>query len=49
MKNEEQELDMNRLMKIRREKLEELQAKGEYPFAITKYDRTHNSQEVKEK
>ena len=47
-KNEEQELDMNRLMKIRKEKLEELQAKGEDPFAVTKYNRTHNSQEVKE-
>ena len=39
---------MNRLMKIRKEKLEELQAKGEDPFAVTKYNRTHNSQEVKE-
>ena len=38
MENQEQELDMNRLMKIRKEKLEELQAKGEDPFKITKYD-----------
>ena len=33
---EEQELDMNKLMKVRKEKLEELQAKGEDPFEITK-------------
>ena len=44
---EEQELDMNKLMKVRREKLEELQAKGEDPFEITKYNRTHNSEEIK--
>ena len=46
---EEQELDMNKLMKVRREKLEELQAKGEDPFEITKYNRTHNSEEIKNK
>lgn len=45
---DEQELDMNRLMKIRREKLEELQGKGEDPFTITKYDRTHTSSDIKE-
>ena len=45
--NQEQELDMNRLMKIRREKLEELQAKGEDPFSITKYNRTHTSEDIK--
>ena len=44
---EEQELDMNKLMKVRKEKLEELQAKGEDPFEITKYNRTHNSDEIK--
>ena len=44
---EEQELDMNKLMKVRKEKLEELQAKGEDPFEITKYNRTHNSEEIK--
>ncbi len=44
---EEQELDMNKLMKVRKEKLEELQAKGQDPFEITKYNRTHNSEEIK--
>ncbi len=44
---EEQELDMNKLMKVRKEKLEELQAKGQDPFEITKYNRTHNSEQIK--
>ena len=35
--NNEQELDMNHLMKIRREKLEELQKQGKNPFEITKF------------
>ena len=46
MENVNDEIDMNHLMKIRREKLEELQAKGENPFDATKYDRTHNSKQV---
>ena len=46
MENVNDEIDMNHLMKIRREKLEELQAKGENPFDVTKYDRTHNSKQV---
>ena len=45
---EEQDLDMNKLMKVRKEKLEELQANGKDPFEITKYNRTHNSEQVKE-
>lgn len=43
-----EEQDMNNLKRIRIEKLEELQAKGKDPFHITKYDRTHQSQEVKD-
>ena len=43
-----QELDENHLIKIRKEKLEELQAKGKDPFAITKYNKTHTSKEVKD-
>ena len=38
--NQEQELDLNQLMKVRREKLEELQKSGKNPFEVTKYDRT---------
>ena len=46
--NQEQELDMNQLMKVRREKLEKLQAEGKNPFSITKFNRTHTSKEIKE-
>lgn len=41
--NEEQELDVNHLMQVRREKLEELQANGKNPFEITKFNRTNTS------
>lgn len=40
--------DTKQLLKIRREKLAELQANGRDPFVITKYDVTHHSQEVKD-
>ncbi len=40
--------DVNQLLKIRREKLAELQANGQDPFLITKYDVTHHSQDVKD-
>ncbi len=46
--NQEQELDMNQLMKVRREKLEKLQKEGKNPFKITKFNRTHTSKEIKE-
>ena len=47
--NEEvsQELEMNKLMQIRREKLEELQKEGKNPFEITKFDRTNTAGEIK--
>jgi len=44
----EQELDVNNLVKIRKEKLKELQLKNKDPFQITKYERTHTSQDVKD-
>ena len=44
---EEQELDLNQLMKIRREKLAELQEQGKDPFEITKFDRTNTAGEIK--
>ena len=47
-KNKVQEQDMNQLLKIRREKLAELQANGKDPFQITKFDVTHHSTEIKE-
>jgi len=39
--------DVNQLLKIRRDKLAELQADGKDPFQITKFDQTHHSLEVK--
>ena len=43
----EQVVDMNQLLKVRREKLAELQAAGNDPFVITKYDVTNHSMEIK--
>lgn len=42
-----QEQDIHQLLKVRREKLSELQNAGKDPFQITKYDQTHHSAEVK--
>lgn len=47
-KQQTQEQDLNHLLKVRREKLSELQAEGKDPFKITKYDVTHHSQEIKD-
>ena len=38
--------DLNQLLKVRREKLEELQAAGKDPFVITKYDQTHHTEDA---
>ena len=43
-----QEQDINQLLKVRREKLADLQANGKNPFEIVKYDVTHHSQEIKD-
>ena len=43
-----QEQDINQLLKVRRDKLKELQENGKDPFVITKYDVTHHSQEIKD-
>ena len=40
-----QEQDLNQLLKVRREKLSQLQEEGRDPFQITKYDVTHHSME----
>ena len=40
--------DLNQLLKVRREKLQNLQEAGNDPFVITKYDQTHHSEEVKD-
>ena len=46
--NQEQELDINHLMQIRRDKLKELQEQGKNPFEITKFNRTNTAGEIKE-
>ena len=39
--------DLNQLLKVRREKLANLQEAGNDPFVITKYDQTHHTEEAK--
>ena len=43
-----QQQDVNQLLKVRREKLQNLQEAGKDPFLITKYNVTHHSSDVKE-
>ena len=43
-----QQQDVNQLLKVRREKLQNLQEAGKDPFQITKYNVTHHSSDVKE-
>ena len=45
--NEVEELDINHLMQIRRDKLKELQDEGKDPFEITKFNRTNSDGEIK--
>ncbi len=45
--NQTEELDINHLMQIRREKLQELQEQGKDPFEITKFNRTNTAGEIK--
>ena len=47
MAQQTQEQDTNHLLKVRREKLAELQQNGRDPFQITKFDQTHHSLDVK--
>ncbi len=47
--NEQQEQDVNELIKIRIAKLKELQEKGKDPFQIVKFDNKDNSKDIKEK
>ena len=46
--NNNQQQDLNQLLKVRYDKLHELQANGKDPFAITKYDVTNHSTDIKE-
>ena len=45
--NNQPEQDIGQLLKVRREKLADLQAQGKDPFVITKYDQTHHAAEIK--
>ncbi len=45
--NEIEELDINHLMQIRRDKLKELQEEGKDPYQITKFNRTNTAGEIK--
>ncbi len=47
-KGQQKEQDINQLLKVRREKLKELQDNGKDPFVITKYDVTHHSTDIKD-
>lgn len=42
----QQEQDINELIKVKRDKLEELKANGKDPFQVMKYDVTHHSSDV---
>ena len=46
--NQQKTQDVNQLIKVRHEKLAELQANNKNPFEITKYDVSHHSQEIKD-
>ena len=44
---EVEELDINKLMQVRIDKLKELQEQGKDPFEITKFNRTNTAGEIK--
>ena len=46
--NQPAEQDLNQLLKVRRDKLKDLQENGKDPFQITKYDVTGHSMEIKD-
>ena len=45
--NQTEEIDVNHLMQIRRDKLRELQEQGKDPYQITKFNRTNTAGEIK--
>ena len=46
--NNGQPSNLKQLLKVRRDKLAELQENGKDPYQITKYDVTHHSTEIKD-
>ncbi len=47
--NRQEEADLNELLRIRRDKLAELQAAGTDPFEQVRFDRTHHTTDITEK
>lgn len=47
-KGQQPQQDVNQLLKVRREKLANLQQAGKDPFEITKFDQTHHTEQAKE-
>ena len=48
MDEQNEELEMNKLMQVRKDKLKQLQEEGKNPFEVTKYDRTEYSMQIKD-
>ena len=46
--NQVKQQDLNQLLKVRRDKLKNLQDAGKDPFQITKYEQTHHTDEVRD-
>ena len=46
-KNQQKTQDVSQLQKVRRDKLAELQAAGNDPFVIVKYDQTHHTAQIR--
>ncbi|MBR3188827.1 MAG: lysine--tRNA ligase, partial [Lachnospiraceae bacterium] len=47
-KNQQKTQDVSQLQKVRRDKLAELQAAGNDPFVIVKYDQTHHTAQIRD-
>lgn len=48
IRGQQNQQDATDVLAVRRQKLDELRAEGHDPFLITKYDRTHHSNEIKD-
>ena len=48
MEENNYDLELDKLMKVRKEKLENMIEKGKNPFEVTKYDRTHMIKDIKD-
>ena len=48
VRGQQTQQDATDVLAVRRQKLDELRAEGHDPFLITKYDRTHHSNEIKD-